>query len=96
MKVRWSKTALIELDNIFLYIFERNRTAAKAVVQRIEGLVSQLEKFPYRGRLTDEPGAWAMPVVRYPYVVLYAIDVVSDAVVILHIRHTAQKPSAKD
>ena len=47
MKVRWSKTALFELDNIFSYISERNPTAAKSVVRRIEGLISQLKKFPY-------------------------------------------------
>ncbi len=93
MKVRWSKTALIELDDIFLYISERNRTAAKSVVRRIEALVAQLEQFPQRGHFADEPGAWALQVVRYPYVVLYAIDLAADEVVILHIRHTAQEQS---
>jgi plasmid stabilization system protein ParE len=28
MKVRWSQTALAQLDDIFLYIYERNRSAA--------------------------------------------------------------------
>jgi toxin ParE1/3/4 len=93
MKVRWSKTALIELDSIFLYIAERNRTAARSVVRHIEALVSQLEQFPRRGHFTDEPDAWALSVVRYPYVILYAIDVASDEVVILHIRHTAREQS---
>lgn len=90
MKVRWSKTALIELDEIFLYISEYDRTAAKSVVGRIEQLVAQLERFPYRGHFTDEPGTWALSVVRYPYVILYAIDLACDEVVVLHIRHTAQ------
>jgi toxin ParE1/3/4 len=90
MKVRWSKTALIELDDIFIYISERNRTAAKSVVRRIEELVAQLGQFPYRGHFADEPGAWAISVVRYPYVVFYAIDVTNNELVILHIRHTAR------
>lgn len=97
MKVRWSKTALIELDDIFIYISERNRTAAKSVVRRIEELVAQLGQFPYRGHFADEPGAWAISVLRYPYVVLYAIDVATDELVILHIRHTARnQPPADD
>jgi len=35
MKVRWSETALLEIESIFAYIHERNRTAASAVVKRI-------------------------------------------------------------
>ena len=90
MNIRWSKTALFELDDLFSYISERNRTAAKSVVRRIEDLVAQLGQFPYRGHVTDEPDAWAISVVRYPYIVLYAIDPAADEVVILHIRHTAR------
>jgi toxin ParE1/3/4 len=93
MKARWSKTALIELDDIFQYISERNRPAAKAVSRRIEGLVSQLEQFPYSGHMADEPDAWALPVVRYPYVILYGIDPATDEIVILHVRHTARDQS---
>lgn len=93
MKVRWSKTALIEINDVFLYISQRNRTAAKSVVHHIEALVTQLEHFPYRGRIADEPGAWALPVVRYPYVVFYAVELAADEVVILHIRHTARDQS---
>jgi len=28
MKVRWSETALSEIEDIFSYVFERNRSAA--------------------------------------------------------------------
>jgi plasmid stabilization system protein ParE len=40
MKVRYSETALREIDEIFAYIHERNRIAAVAVVNRIERLAS--------------------------------------------------------
>ena len=93
MGARWSKTALIELNDIFLYISERNPSAAKAVVRRIEGLVAQLGRFPNSGHMADEPDAWALPVVRYPYVILYSIDQANDDVVILHVRHTARNQS---
>jgi len=33
MRIRWSETALIELDDIFHYIFERSPSAASAVVK---------------------------------------------------------------
>ena len=45
MKVRWTETALLEVDNIFSYIYERNGSAASAVVERIEALTVLLEEF---------------------------------------------------
>lgn len=65
MKVRWSETALIEIEDIFSYIHENNRSAATAVVNRIEGLTSLLGEFPLIGHLTDETGVRMLPVVRF-------------------------------
>jgi toxin ParE1/3/4 len=90
MKVRWSETALAQLDDIFLYIYERNRSAALAVAKRIEDLAALLGEFPLVGHLTDEAEVRVLPVVRYPFLVFYAIDNAADEVVILHVRHTAQ------
>jgi len=61
MKLRWSETALAEVENIFSFIYENNRTAATAIVQRIEGLTALLEEFPFVGHLTDEPEVRVCP-----------------------------------
>jgi toxin ParE1/3/4 len=92
MNVRWSQTALAQLDDIFLYIYERNRSAAVSVATRVEELAALLGEFPLIGHLTDEANVRILPVVRYPLVILYTIDDAADEVVILHIRHTAQVP----
>ena len=92
MKVRWSQTALAQLDDIFLYIYERNRSAALSVTNRVEELASLLGEFPFIGHLTDEADVRSLPVVRYPFVIFYAIDDAAGEVVILHVRHTAQEP----
>ena len=92
MNVRWSQTALTELDNIFLYIYERNQSAAASVVNRIEELAALLGEFPHIGHQTDEPGVRILPVVRYPFVLFYAVDNTADEVVVLHVRHSAQEP----
>jgi hypothetical protein len=42
--------------------------------------------------LTDEADVRILPVVRYPFVILYTIDDAAGEVVILHVRHTAQEP----
>lgn len=61
MKLRWSETALAEIDNIFSFIFENNRSAAVAVVERIEGLAALLAEFPLVGHLTDETPVGCCP-----------------------------------
>jgi toxin ParE1/3/4 len=92
MNVRWSQTALAQLDDIFLYIHERNRSAALSVTNRVEELASLLGEFPFIGHLTDETDVRILPVVRYPFAIFYTIDDVVGEVVILHVRHTAQEP----
>jgi len=90
MRTRWSETALVELDDIFRYIFERSPSAASAVVKRIEGLSSLLAEFPEMGHLTDETNVRVLSVVRYPFLMFYAIDEAADEIVVLHVRHSAQ------
>ena len=84
MKVRYSETALRELDEIFAYMYERNRSAAVAVLDRIERLSSLIGEVPLIGHLTDEEGVRMMPVVRYPFLIFYAVSDRADEVVILH------------
>jgi toxin ParE1/3/4 len=96
MKIRWLKTATIELEDIFLYISERDRTAARKVVGRIERASLRLEQFPFSGKETEEAGTYQLPIIRYPYAIYYAVDVALDEVVILHVRHTARKKPAAD
>jgi toxin ParE1/3/4 len=84
------RTALGELDEIFAYIYERNRSAAAAVVDRIEQLASLIGELPFLGHLTDEEGVRMMPVVRYPFLIFYTVNETGDEVVILHVRHAAR------
>jgi toxin ParE1/3/4 len=90
MKARWSESSLAEIEDIFAYIYERNRTAASAVVERIESLISLLEDFPLMGHVSDEEDVRVLSVVRYPFLIFYAIDEAADEIVILHVRHGAQ------
>ena len=91
MKLRWSETALAEIDGIFSYISENNRSAAAAVVERIEGLATLLAEFPFVGHLTDEAPVRVLPVVRYPFLIFYTIDDATDEIMVIHLRHAAQE-----
>jgi toxin ParE1/3/4 len=91
MRVRWSEAALAEIEDIFSYIYQNSRSAAAAVVGRIEGLTALLEEFPLIGHLTDEPDVRMLSVVRYPFIIFYTIDDAAGEIVVLHVRHTAQE-----
>jgi len=90
MKVRYTETALREVDEIFAYIADYNLVAAAAVVERVDELVEQLSEFPYLAQETDIAGVRKFPLGRFPYVVYYTVQ--QDEVIILHIRHGARRP----
>jgi toxin ParE1/3/4 len=90
MNIRYTQTALREVDEILFYIAERNRAAAVAVKARVDQTVAALADFPEMAQSTDEPGVRKMPIGRYPYLIYYAIE--EDEVVILHVRHGARRP----
>ncbi|QIP07023.1 type II toxin-antitoxin system RelE/ParE family toxin [Bradyrhizobium symbiodeficiens] len=92
MRVRWSESSLSDIDDIFSYIHERNRTAAVAVVEHIKAVAGLLQDFPEVGHLTDEPGVRMFPTVRYPYLIFYTVNPAEAEIVILHVRHGAQQP----
>jgi toxin ParE1/3/4 len=90
MKVRYTATALHELDEILAYIADRNTVAAASVRARIEALVEQLSNFPFLAQETELEGVRRAALGNYPYNIFYTVD--ADEVVILRIRHGARRP----
>ena len=90
MRVRYTATALRELDGILAYIADRNAAAAASVRARVEDLVEQLSNFPFLAQETELKGVRRVPLGSYPYNIFYIVDV--DEIVILRIRHGARRP----
>lgn len=67
MRVRFSRRALAQLDDIFTYIAKDNPIAASTVLDHIERLALLLGKYPSMGRPTDKESVRVMSVSRYPY-----------------------------
>ena len=88
MRVRYTRTALVELEEILAFIAKDNVAAASSVAERIEHSIAQLAEFPYLAQMADEEGV-RLTVRRLPYIVYYTVD--RSEVVILHIRHGARK-----
>ena len=89
MKVRYTDTALVEVEQIFSFIAERNRAAAIAVRERIEQTISVLGEIPEMAQATDEPSVRRVPVRSYPFLIFYTVQ--AEEVVILHVRHGARR-----
>jgi toxin ParE1/3/4 len=88
MRVRYTETALRELEEIFDYIAERNPNAAASVVARIERVIGWLADFPEMG-YPIENDVRLIPVGRYPFLIFYTTD--ENEVVIRNVRHAARR-----
>ena len=92
MKVRYSRRALAQVEEIFAYISKDNPKAAAAVVQRIETIALLAGQYPAMGRPTDLADVRAMSVRPYPYVIFYKVLDERNEIRILRVRHTARQP----
>ena len=93
MKVRWSDIAVNELEAIFLYIIEHNRSSAEKVARRIIDRANSLAEFPLVGPPANHRGTRRLIIANYPYAIYYTIDRAAGEVLIASVRHTARKQS---
>jgi toxin ParE1/3/4 len=87
MKIIWSETALKAIEDIFLFVFSDNSTAAYRIIERIEDKVNYLSTQPYIGRYVSGD-LRELIVVNYPFTILYEVG--SDNIKILNIFHNSQ------
>jgi toxin ParE1/3/4 len=91
MRLRWTPTAYLELQDVVAYIAIRNPQGAAKVHARIRHTIDLLVDFPAAGRATREPGVRRILSLPYPYIVSY--EVMGEAIVILSVRHARRRPS---
>lgn len=88
MKVRYSRIALAQLDELYNYIASDNPDAAQDVITSIQTSIDNLALFPHAGRRTDIENVRRLVVGKYGHVAFYTF---TDAtVIILRILHGRQ------
>lgn len=92
MKVRFSREALADLEEIFSYIKERNPVAASELAARIEHLTRLIGHYPLMGKQTKR--AEFRQVAFGNYLIVYKI--LSDEVLVRYIRHAARRRPWED
>ena len=91
MRLRYSPSALADLEAILAYIEIHSLQGARNVQARLQVVISLLLEYPMIGAQTDDPTIRRMTVSPYPYLILY--EPTDDAIIIRAIRHAARKPS---
>ena len=90
MKVRLDEQAKRDLVDIRTYLMRHaSPAAAERVQSHLRSRINGLGRHPYIGTRASEPDIRVLAPSRYPYRIYYAVT--ADAVIILHIRHTARR-----
>ena len=92
MRLRYTRPALAELDQLLDYISARSPQAARRVQKRIKTVLDLLCDYPGVGSPTNDPLIRRMTTHPYPYLVFYEV---ADQEVIVHaVRHGAADPDS--
>jgi len=95
MKVEYSNRAVSDLRKIAADSRAYGDAVAAALTDRIREIVAYIGDHPEAAPpVLERPGMRVMPLIRYPYKIFYRI--LEDRVRILHIRHAARRPWARD
>ncbi|ACB79858.1 MULTISPECIES: type II toxin-antitoxin system RelE/ParE family toxin [Methylorubrum] len=90
MKLEISRRAARRLHEIADYIHRENPSAALHVQRTIRAAFALLATYPDAGRVV-RPKLRRFVVPRLPYLIYYTVDETIDAVIIVTIRHAAQR-----
>jgi toxin ParE1/3/4 len=88
MIVRFSISALADIQSLHDYIAKENPTAAKRVVSAIERATDRLSMFPLSGRKGAVETTRELIIPRVPYIAVYIVR--GDSVDIIAVFHAAQ------
>lgn len=88
-EIRWTRSALRDLESIHRYIAKDNTEVADAVVSRIQDLEKKLALYPFIGKPGRKETTRELFVTRTTFVIVYRV--VEQTVQILRILHTSQK-----
>jgi plasmid stabilization system protein ParE len=90
MKLRFTRPALADLENILDYIAERSPQGAKRVHARIRTILDLISQHPRIGAQTDDPIIRRAVTVPYPYLIFY--EAAGQQIIIHAIRHGSRDP----
>jgi len=90
-RIRYTATALAELEDILTHIAQDNPSAALRVSVTILATIDRVAEFPHTAIETDVPEVRVAPALPYRYLVFFAVT--KDALIVRNVRHSARDGS---
>jgi plasmid stabilization system protein ParE len=89
MKVRYTVTALAEIEDILSYVAKENVSAALRLSVTILAAIDRIAEFPRSAAETDVPGVRMVPLLPYRYLIFFSV--VEDVLIVRNVRHSARQ-----
>ncbi len=89
MKVRYTVTALEEIEHILSYVAKDNLSAALRVSATLLAAIDRVADFPRSAAETDVPGVRMVPVLPYRYLIFFSV--IDDVLIVRNVRHSARQ-----
>jgi toxin ParE1/3/4 len=96
MKLRFTPRALENITHIADYLQARSPSAAQRVRDDIYGGLRNLILFPQVGRLQQTESVRKFVTPRFAYLIYYTVDSAAAEIVVLSVKHPAQKREHDD
>jgi toxin ParE1/3/4 len=90
LRLRYTRTALRQIEEALSYIHARSPQGAAGLRERILAAVDLLQDYPLAGQATSRQKSRRLVPTPYPYVLFYRVA--AKEVVISRLRHTARRP----
>ena len=88
MRIRYTRTALQDLNDIYAYIAQDNSNAANRVISALRETIDLIGHFPELGRRGTVAGTREFVAARLPYVIVY--QTTQNELQILNVFHGAR------
>ena len=96
MKLHFTPRALENLKFISEYLRSKNPAGSRHVRAAIYESLQSLILFPRLGRLQKAEGVRKIVTRKYAYLIYYTIDADTEEIIVLNIKHPAQKREHSD
>lgn len=90
MKLRFTSTALDQIQAALERVEQESPKGAIRVRERIAATVDLLVQHPSAGQKTSREGVRRVVLTPYPYIIFYRVR--AEEIVIMRFRHAARKP----
>jgi plasmid stabilization system protein ParE len=90
-RIRYTATALTELEDILTHIAQDNPSAALRVSVTILATIDRVAEFPHTAIETNVPEVRVAPALPYRYLVFFTLS--KDGLIVRNVRHSARDRS---